>query len=127
MHGRSGQRGAAAIEFALVASILSTLVLGVIEASHLTSSYQAVSVCVRAGGREASLTNSTTASVQAAVNDCLVNAGFASVTPTISPSNPATAAAGSKVTVSFNLAYATWFGFFTSKTMHFSCSMIKEH
>jgi Flp pilus assembly protein TadG len=128
MPRRSRQRGAAAIEFALIASMLSVLVLGVIEAGHFTSNYQAASVCVRAGAREASLSYATTASVQAATTNCLTNAGFSSVTPTISPSDPASAAAGSKLTVSFNLAYSSWFGLlFTSKTMHFSCSMMKQH
>jgi len=128
MRGRSREHGGAAIEFGLLAPLLSALVFGIIETGHLTSNYQSASVCVRAGAREASLTNATTVSVQAATNNCLVSAGFSSVTPTISPSNPAGAAAGSKVTVSFNLAYASWFGLlFTSKTMQFSCSMIKEH
>jgi len=126
--GRCRQRGGAAVEFALIAPMLSALVLGVIETGHLTSNYQSASVCVRAGARAASLISATTASVQAAINTCLVNAGFSSVTPTISPANPASAASGSKVTVSFALPFTSWFGvFFTSKTMHFSCSMIKEH
>jgi Flp pilus assembly protein TadG len=125
---RSRQHGGAAVEFALIAPMLSALVLGVLEAGHFTSNYQAASVCVRAGAREASLTTATATSVQTVTNNCLTDAGFSSVAPTLSPSNPASAASGSKLVVSFNLAYASWFGvYFTSKTMHFSCSMIKEH
>src|SRR5678815_375796 len=128
MRLRSSQHGGAAIEFALIAPLLSALVLGVIEGGRFTSRYQAASVCVRAGAREASLTDATTTSVQTATNTCLTDAGFTTVTPTISPTNPATAASGTKVSVSFNLAYVPWFGLqFASKTMHFSCAMIKEH
>jgi len=107
--------------------MLSALVIGVIEAGHLTASYQAASVCVRAGARAASRTSATAASVQSATNTCLVAARFPSVTPTISPPDPSGALPGSKVTVSFSLAYSSWFGVFNSKMMHFSCSMIKEH
>jgi Flp pilus assembly protein TadG len=128
MRGRSREHGGAAIEFGLLAPLLSALVFGIIETGHLTSNYQSASVCVRAGAREASLTNATTVSVQAATNNCLVSSGFSSVTPTILPANPAGAATGTKVTVSFNLAYSSWVGLlFAGKTMHFSCSMIKEH
>jgi Flp pilus assembly protein TadG len=128
MRRRSGQRGAAAIEFALIAPILTVLVLGVLEIGHLTSNYQAASVCVRAGAREASLADGTASSATSATNTCLTNAGFASVTPTISPAEPSGAAAGSRVTVSFSLTYSSWFNvLFTSKTMHFSCSMMKQH
>jgi Flp pilus assembly protein TadG len=124
---RSSQHGGAALEFALIAPLLSTLVVGVIETGHLTASYQAASVCVRAGARAASRASATAASVQSATNTCLVAAVFPSVTPTISPPDPSSALPGNKVTVSFSLAYSSWFGLFKSKTMHFSCSMIKEH
>jgi Flp pilus assembly protein TadG len=124
----SPEHGGAAVEFALIVPMLAVLVLGVMEAGHFTSRYQAASVCVRVGAREASLTAASTSSVQAATNTCLTDAGFSTVTPTLSPSNPASASPGDKMTVSFNLAYSSWFGLqFTPKTMHFSCSMIKEH
>jgi hypothetical protein len=100
----------------------------VLEAGRLTSNYQAASVCVRAGAREASLADGTASSATAATNTCLTNAGFASVSPTISPTDPSSAASGSRITVSFSLTYSSWFNLiFTSKTMHFSCSMMKQH
>jgi Flp pilus assembly protein TadG len=128
MRGRHAQSGAAAIEVALLAPLLTVLMLGIIEAGHFTSTYQAASVCVRAGAREASLNQATAASAQAATSTCLTDAGLPSVTPTMSPANPATALSGTKVTVSFDLPYTAWFRMlFVSKTMHFSCSMMKQH
>jgi Flp pilus assembly protein TadG len=128
MRRRSSEHGGAAIEFALIVPMLSALLLGMMEAGRFTSRYQAASVCVRVGAREASRTAATTSSVQAATNTCLTDADFSAVTPTLSPSNPASAAPGDKMTVSFDLAYSSWFGLqFTSTAMHFSCSMIKEH
>ena len=128
MRRRSPEHGGAAIEFALIVPVFTTLVLGVLEAGHFTARYQAASVCVRVGAREASLTAATTSSVQTATNTCLADAGFSTLTPTLSPSNPASASPGDKMTVSLNLAYSSWFGLlFTNRTMHFSSSMIKEH
>jgi Flp pilus assembly protein TadG len=65
--GQAGERGAAMVEFALVVTLMMTLVLGIFEFSLAWNVDSQASAAVRAGGRTASaLTRSNTLTVNAA-------------------------------------------------------------
>lgn len=76
---RRGQRGAAALEFALIAPVLFAMLFGIIEMAFLMRDYVSLTSLVRAGGRTAS------ASVPAGV------AGVAEGGDCISPCTPSNA------------------------------------
>jgi Flp pilus assembly protein TadG len=78
---RGGDRGAAAVEFALVLPILIYLVFGIISFGYMLSFRQAMSQAAAEGGRAAAVAPSSTpdserkAEALAAVNDALGNYG----------------------------------------------------
>jgi Flp pilus assembly protein TadG len=113
---RRRESGAAAVEFALVLPVFMAFVFGILEGGRLMEAQHAVTAAARAGAREAVLSNSTTASTNAAALGALRAAGISTVgiVPTISPSNPATAASGTPVSVTVTLPYATvsWVGMY---------------
>ena len=78
---RRHERGAAAVEFALVMPILLMLVLGIIDFGYLINRSSMVTNAARDGAREASL-NGTTATIQAAAQGSLDGVPGATVTVT---------------------------------------------
>lgn len=68
--GRRSERGAAAIEFALVVPLLVTLVFGMVDAGWAINRYSVLNNAVREGVRTASLGGDSNA-VKAAVNGSL--------------------------------------------------------
>src|SRR5437660_11704767 len=95
---RSANRGAAAVEFALVAPVFFILVFGLIEYGRLVMVQQVLTNAAREGCRVAILTTATTTSVTSTVTNYLTSAGISGSTPTVSP-NPATATSGETITV----------------------------
>jgi Flp pilus assembly protein TadG len=75
------ERGAAAIEFALVLPLLIVLVFGIVEFSIAYNHKQGLHAAAREGARLASLPTSTQADIQDRVNSALQ--GVISGTPTI--------------------------------------------
>lgn len=76
---RREERGAAALEFALVAPVLILLVIGIIEMSFLMKDYVSLSSAVRAGARTAS------ASADAGPGTCKTGPGAPPCTPQRAP------------------------------------------
>ena len=113
---RRRERGAAAVEFALVVPLFLALTFGIIEGGRLMEAQQAVTAAARAGAREAALSGSTTSSTIAAALGPLKAADIstAGVSPTITPSNPATAAADAPVSVKVTVPYSSvsWLGLY---------------
>lgn len=70
VRARAGERGAAALEFALVLPLLITLVFGMVDAGWAINRYSVLNNAVREGVRVASLGGDTNA-VRAAVNNSL--------------------------------------------------------
>lgn len=79
------ERGAVAVEFALILPVLLLLILGIIEFGIAFNHQQGLHAAAREGARLASLPSSTTADVDARVNDALDGLGFDG-NPTISVS-----------------------------------------
>ena len=101
------QRGAAAVEFAVVAPIFVLLLFGMIEYGRMVMVQQMLTNATREGARRAVLDGTTTTSVKTTVKDYLtsgnitVNDSEITVTP-----DPATASFGDPVTVSLTVPFS---------------------
>jgi len=113
---RRPERGAAAVEFALVLPVFLAFVFGIVEAGRLMEAQHAVTAAARAGAREAALSGATTASTTAAALGALGGAGISTVgiSPTMTPSDPSTAAPDTSVSVTVTVPYSsvTWVGMY---------------
>jgi Flp pilus assembly protein TadG len=102
------RRGAAAVEFAIVAPVFFLLVFGMIEFGRMVMVQQILTNASREGARKAVLDGSTTADVQNTVitmmNDAKIAVGAGNVT--ITPTNPATAQYGDPVTVTVAVPFS---------------------
>lgn len=91
-----GERGAAAVEFALVIPVLLLLLLGIMEVSAAFNTQATLSAAAREGARSM-VTSGTVASAQSAVRTAAGSLALTSVS--ISPASCVGAAAGTTVTV----------------------------
>jgi Flp pilus assembly protein TadG len=89
-----GERGTAALEFALVCPILILLVMGTIEFGLVINKKTVVSNAAREGAREASL-NPVAAEVEAVVRSALASIPAGQVTVTVSCRKPDNSACAS--------------------------------
>ena len=94
------ERGAVAVEFALVLPVLLVLVLGIIDFGRLFSAQQTLTYAARSGARVMVLQNSTTAAVSAAQTVASPLGTLASSAFSISPT---TCSPGTQVTFTANL------------------------
>ena len=100
------QRGAAAVEFAVVAPIFVLLLFGMIEYGRMVMVQQMLTNATREGARRAVLDGTTMADVKTTVNDYLtsgsitVNDDEITVTP-----DPSAASFGDPVTVSLTIPF----------------------
>ncbi|WP_255891267.1 TadE/TadG family type IV pilus assembly protein [Nocardioides astragali] len=95
------ERGAAAVEFALVSMVLMTLILMIIQMSLWMWAYQVASHAAREGARAAAVNPCTTAATTRAVNR--VGGAGTSITAVFDPVVPTTAKVGDDVTVRVRL------------------------
>ncbi|MCC6126581.1 MAG: pilus assembly protein [Pirellulales bacterium] len=102
------RRGAAAVEFAIIAPLFFLLVFGMIEFGRMVMVQQILTNASREGARKAVLDGSTTTDV---VNTVLTNLSDAKITAstsnvTINPANPATANYGDPITVTVTIPFS---------------------
>lgn len=110
-HEQTARRGAAIVEFALVAPLFLSLIAGVIELGRAIEVVQLLTNASREGARVASYDTTTqTSTITTAVNSYLSSAGITGATTLVSPS-PSTASNGDSmsVTVSIPFANVSWF------------------
>ncbi len=101
------QRGAAAVEFAVVAPIFVLLLFGMIEYGRMVMVQQMLTNATREGARRAVVDGTTVDSVKTTVKDYLTS-GNITVNDneiTVNP-DPTTAASGDPVTVSMTLPFS---------------------
>ena len=105
------QRGAAAVEFALVLPILLLLVMGIIEFGLIFNSQISLTNAAREGARVMAIHNDPAVAKSAAIAAApsVVNPAISSGNITVSPS---TCAAGSTVTVTIHYNATLLTGFF---------------
>jgi Flp pilus assembly protein TadG len=112
--GRPERRGIAVVEFAVVASLLFLLVLGIIEFGRAMMVLEMLNNAARNGARIGSLNGSATSDVNTAVTNALAGAGFSGVTTTVqvnsADADASTAVTGDSVSVSVKVPYnnVTW-------------------
>ena len=128
---RKGQEGVAVVELTLVMILLVMLTFALMEYGWMFFRMQQVTNAAHAGAREASLPDSTTASVQSTINDMMTDFGISGHTITMSPADVTTAQPGDAVEVSISLPYAnvelTGLSLFPTPTNLFSeATMAKE-
>jgi Flp pilus assembly protein TadG len=128
---RVGQRrGAAVVEFAIVAPIFFMLIIGMIEIGRALMVQQVLINASRVGARQAAMLTSSESAVLGAVTSYCSGVGVSHVTATVYP-DPATAAAGTAINVTTSVAFgnvswlpAPWF--MGGKTLTSSAVMRKE-
>ena len=102
---RKKRRGAAVVEFAIVAPLFFLLLFGMIEYGRMVMVQQVLTNASREGSRQAVLDGSTTATVTTTVTDYLTNGGVTGGTITVTPDPPGNAVFGDPVTVSVTIPF----------------------
>ena len=115
------RRGAAAVEFAIVAPLFFLLVFGMIEFGRMVMVQQILTNASREGARKAVLDGSTTTDVTDTV---ITHMGDAQITIdtsniTINPANPATANYGDPITVTVSVPFSQVSWLPTNMLAHF--------
>jgi Flp pilus assembly protein TadG len=114
--GRAGaRRGVAAVEFAVMATLLFTLILGIVEIGRAMMVLEILNNAARNGCRVGVLSGSSNADVSTAVDNALSGTGVTGYdAPTItvngSAANVSTAVSGDAVSVTVSAPYSnvTW-------------------
>jgi len=104
---RKKRRGAAVVEFAVVAPVFFLLVFGMIEFGRMVMVQQVITNASREGARRAVLDGATTAEVTAAVNDYLTTAGISGgdLEIAVTPNPPSDAGFGEPVSVAVSVPF----------------------
>lgn len=128
---RKNRRGAAVVEFAVVAPVFITLVFGMIEYGRMVMVQQLLTNAAREGCRVAVLDGATTATVQSTVTTYLTNASVSGSTVTVSPNPPSSAGYGAPVTVTVTIPFSqvSWLPspmFLSGTTLRASTVMRRE-
>ena len=107
---RRDRRGAAVVEFALVAPIFFLLVFGMIEYGRMVMVQQILTNASREGARRAVLDGSTTAGVVNSVTSYLQSSSITGATVTVTTSAPVAPdyANGMTVTVTIPFSQVSW-------------------
>lgn len=128
---RTDRRGAAVVEFAVVAPVFIMLVFGMIEYGRMVMVQQLLTNAAREGARVGVLDGATTASVQTSVTSYLTNASVSGSTVTVSPNPPSSAGYGEPVTVTVTVPFnqVSWIPspmYLGGKTLQASSVMRRE-
>lgn len=130
---RKQRRGAAAVEFAVVAPVFFLLVFGMIEYGRMVMVQQIIVNSAREGCRQAVLDGSTTSGVQSTVITSMAsgNITITASNVTVSPNPPSNAAFGDPVTVSVTVPFSqvSWLPspmYLGGKSMTASTTMRRE-
>lgn len=99
------RRGAAVVEFAVVAPVFFLFVFGMIEFGRMVMVQQILTNAAREGARVAILPGATTAQVDAKVNTYLTAGAINGASTTVNPDPPSGAAYGSAVTVTVSVPF----------------------
>jgi Flp pilus assembly protein TadG len=99
------RRGAAVVEFAVVAPVFFLFVFGMIEFGRMVMVQQILTNAAREGARVAILPGATTAQVNTTVNTYLTAGAISGASTTVNPNPPSSATYGSAVTVTVSVPF----------------------
>lgn len=104
------RRGAALVEFAVVAPVLFLLILGMIEFGRMVMVQQILTNASREGARRAILEDATAPEVESSVSDYLTSTSVSGATVTVTPGTLAPLGFGDpvRVTVSVPFSQVSW-------------------
>lgn len=124
------RKGAAMVEFAIVAPLMILFTLGLIEIGRMTMVKQLLVNVSREGAREGTLPESTNLSVKSSVESLLAQSNISGSTVTVSTGS-VESSTGQYVTVSISVpsANVSWLStplFMSGRTVSASTSMRKE-
>ena len=124
-------RGAAAVEFAVVAPVLFLLIFGMIDVGRALMVQNLLTNAARDGARTASLGGITAADVEAQVTSLLAGSHVPGASVTVTPNPLTSAAVGDPVNVNVQVPYASvsWLGssfFFKGVTLESTIVMRRE-
>ncbi|MCA9246105.1 MAG: pilus assembly protein [Planctomycetales bacterium] len=132
IRSRSHRRGAAAVEFAVVAAPLFLFVFASIEFGRALMGIQSLEEAARAGCRRAILRDATFAEIESEVDQLMATAGIDNYSVQTQPSNIATAEQWDPVSVTVSASFGdmSWLPmpmFLGSKTYLASATLPKEY
>ena len=128
---RRNRRGAAAVEFAVIAPLFFLLVFGMIEYGRMVMVQQVITNASREGARRAVLDGATEATVQTVVDEYLASGSIVGATVTVTPNPPTNAGPGDPVTVTVSIPFneVSWLPspmYLGGKTLNASTAMRRE-
>ncbi len=100
------RRGAAIVEFAVVAPVFILLVLGMLEFGRGVMVLQSLTHAARSACRKAIVDGGTAQTTTNAVATALAGTGISGYVVQVSPANPSSAGEGDAVTVTISVAYS---------------------
>jgi Flp pilus assembly protein TadG len=101
------RRGAAIVEFAVVAPVFLTLIVGTIEVGRAVVVVQLLTNASREGARVGGYdTTTATSTITNAVNAYLANEGITGATTAVTPSPPSLASDGQSISVTVSIPYS---------------------
>ena len=103
----SARRGAAMVEFAVVAPMFFLFVLGLLEFGRGMMVQAQLTAAAEIGARNGSMDGAQTSTVTSAVNNYLSNAGISGASTTVTPSPPSSANPGQDVKVVVSIPYSS--------------------
>ena len=103
---RNNRRGAAAVEFAIIAPVFFLLVFGMIEFGRMIMVQQIITNASREGARIAVLDGATTNGVTTQVTNYLDGASISGASVTVTPDPPTDAQWGEPVTVDVSIPFS---------------------
>jgi Flp pilus assembly protein TadG len=104
---RRTRRGAAVVEFAVIAPLFFMMVFGIIEFGRALMVQQILTNASREGARRAIVEGATASEVKELVSDYLSNASVSGSTTQVSPQSLQAVGMGDKVTVTVSVPYAS--------------------
>lgn len=127
---KQNRRGAAAVEFAVVAPVFLLLVFGIIEFGRMVMVQQVITNAAREGARQGIIPGSSSSQVNKTVSTYLTGTSIGGATTSVSP-DPAAATYGQAITVTVSVPFTSvsWLPapfFLGNSTLKSSCTMRSE-
>lgn len=111
---RSTRRGAAMVEFALIAPLLFSILLGILEFGRASMVYQILNNAARTGARAATLPGATSNSITTLMNKALQGITGTTITITVNdlPVDVSQAVSGDLISIKMTVPYTdvSWVG-----------------